>query len=116
MEVILKKDIIIRFTSLNNDTIASSNDIVLKLDTNLTDELKEEGMTREIVRNIQDARKQLGCEIDDHIKIDIDYKLSDNLTNYILNETLSTLDKLEEFDLKLNVESNDKVVIVKIKK
>ena len=115
-EVLNEEDIIIRFTSLNNDTIASSNDIVLKLDTNLTFELKEEGMAREIVRNIQDARKQLGCEIDDHIKIDIDDNLSDNLVSYILNETLSTLDKLEEFDLELKVESNDNVVIVKIKK
>jgi len=115
-EVLEEEDIIVRFTSINDDMVVNDSEIVLKLDTKLTDELKEEGMAREIIRNIQDARKQLGCEIDDHIKVDIDYKLSDNLVDYILNETLSTLDKLEDFDLELKVESNDNVVIVKIKK
>jgi len=42
---------------------------VLKLDTEITPELKEEGMVREIIRNIQEARKKAGLKPKDKILI-----------------------------------------------
>lgn len=115
-EQLNEEDIIVRYTSKSNDLVANDNEIVLKLNTLLTDELKEEGLVREIVRNIQDARKQLNLEISDRISIDINKTLSDNNISYICNETLSNLTTLDKFDLLINVESNDTKVEIKIKK
>ena len=41
----------------------------ISLDTNLTDELKREGMAREVIRFVQNARKQAGLNIDDRIHL-----------------------------------------------
>lgn len=115
-EVLNEDDVIIRYSSKSNDIVANDNEIVLKLDTLLTDELKEEGLAREIVRNIQDTRKNLGLEINDKIIIELDYKLNEELLNYICNETLSYISKLEMYDSLIQVSSNNITVNVKIKK
>ena len=39
------------------------------LDTNLTDELIEEGFVREIISKVQTMRKEAGFEVMDHIRI-----------------------------------------------
>lgn len=115
-EILNDEDIIIRYSSKTNDIVANDSEIVLKLDTKLTDELKEEGLAREIVRNIQDTRKILKLEINDRIYIDLDYNLKEDLKKYVCNETLSTLTKLDEYDSIIKVFSNDIVVNIKVKK
>jgi isoleucyl-tRNA synthetase len=65
-----------------------------KLDTEITEELKLEGLAREVVRAIQDRRKKLGLNIEDRIdtRYDADGMLSRALqkhADYIKNETLS---------------------------
>lgn len=95
--------------------VVNDNELVVRLDTLLTDELKQEGMAREIVRNIQDARKQLNLEINDKIKIDINTSLDKSLEEYICRETIGIITLLDEYDLVLKVCSNDSDVLVKIK-
>lgn len=41
------------------------------LDTNVTDELKNEGIARDFIRAVQNARKEADLELTDHIAIDI---------------------------------------------
>lgn len=115
-EVLNEDDVIIRYSSKSNDIVANDNEIVLKLDTLLTDELKEEGLAREIVRNIQDTRKNLGLEINDRILIELDYKLNDDLLSYICNETLSDISDLDKYDSLIKVSSNSIDVNIRIKK
>jgi isoleucyl-tRNA synthetase len=67
------------------------------LDLNITDELRQEGLMRELIRNIQQARKEAGLIVDDRIKLFIDdssEKVKELLTNSnlveeIKNETLT---------------------------
>lgn len=68
----------------------------LVVDTNLTPELQREGMMREIVRNIQTARKSAGLNVDDRITLslsDMDEDMQLAVTEHqaeIMSETLAT--------------------------
>lgn len=116
VEKLTEEDVVIRYISKPGEKVVNDNEIIVRLDTYLTEELKQEGLTREIVRNIQDARKQLNCQINDRIEIEIDGDLSDTSKEYICNETLSNITKLDVYDLEIDVTSNNNQVKVKIKK
>ena len=110
------EDIVVRYTAKGENKIESDKDIIARLDTVLTEELKDEGLAREIVRNIQDARKQLNCEISDRIKLKLDGELSENSKEYICNETLADLVDFDEADFECEVKANGSIVVVSIKK
>lgn len=73
----------------------------IELDLKLTPELKREGMAREIIRHVQQARKQAGLEVDDRINLSLqtdnkdlaavlqDSKLTDVIKHETLAKTLS---------------------------
>ncbi|MCX6728021.1 MAG: isoleucine--tRNA ligase [Candidatus Saccharibacteria bacterium] len=46
-------------------------EISAEIDTSLNAELRQEGLMREIVRQIQNARKQAGLDVDDRINLDL---------------------------------------------
>jgi isoleucyl-tRNA synthetase len=66
----------------------------VKLNTEITEELRLEGLAREIVRAIQDRRKKLGLNVEDriHTRYETDGMLLRAIErhgDYIKNETLS---------------------------
>jgi isoleucyl-tRNA synthetase len=71
--------------------------LVLVFDSVLTDELLLEGDVRDLVRAIQDARKQADYDIADRISLSLsgsqDYidKLTEQFGEYLQHETLSVL-------------------------
>lgn len=50
-------------------TFNSSNDESVEYDLNITDRLRDKGQAREIIRNIQEARKELGCALNEKIDV-----------------------------------------------
>ncbi|HLF27015.1 MAG TPA: class I tRNA ligase family protein [Anaerolineae bacterium] len=74
--------------------VASEAGVVVALDTALTPELMQEGQARDVVRRIQDLRKQADFAISDHIlttiETDGDLRLAiEQWQDYIKAETLS---------------------------
>jgi isoleucyl-tRNA synthetase len=75
--------------------VSSEKAFLVGIDTTLTPELKAEGVAREIVRRVQDMRKNAGFNIED--RITTCYQAEDALTQvfdtwseYIKSETLTT--------------------------
>jgi isoleucyl-tRNA synthetase len=68
----------------------------VELDLDITDELRLEGLAREVVRLVQSARKESGLEVDDRIHMTLESdseelnKSIKEYTSYICSETLTT--------------------------
>ena len=77
-------------------------DIVL--DMNITDELKEEGMLREIIRSIQSLRKDLGLKPIDRIVVN--YDASGLIKEVLSRETETILSETKSDEIKEGMDSN----------
>lgn len=74
--------------------VASEGRITVALDITITEELREEGLAREVVNRIQTLRKERGLELTDKISIEIQRHNSlnhaiENNFSYICSETLA---------------------------
>ncbi len=85
--------------------VANQGSLTVALDVNITEELREEGIARELVNRIQNLRKDSGFEVTDRIHVQLQH--SEHLRNavdhnleYIKTETLT--EELEFMDLMNN--------------
>ena len=90
-----KDDIQIRLQAKEGWAAAEGRSVVVVLATELTDDLIREGFARELVRAVQDRRKEMGCEFTDRIAIGFVTESRellaavDQFREYIAGETLS---------------------------
>ncbi len=92
---LLPSEVLVNLRKREGYAAAQSADATVVLDTNLTPELIQEGVARDVVRAIQDARKQLELNIED--TIDVRYHSSERAVanaiathqEYIAREVLS---------------------------
>ena len=104
-EIVLnKEDILVSYVAKSDKPVLSDEKIVVALDLHITEELKKEGIAREIVRNIQDARKQLELNITDKITISLDGNYPEEHLAYICNETLASVGDTTNADLTFETE------------
>lgn len=73
----------------------STNDALVILDTTITPELKREGLARDLVRAIQQARKDAGLQVTDRIHLGVEGNVAEVLADtalaaYIQDQTLTT--------------------------
>ena len=61
----------------------------LELDKKLTDELREEGFVRELIRFVQSARKKAGLNVDDRIKLSVSCEVPEAHVETLKNEVLA---------------------------
>ncbi len=64
-----RDDLLIEMTQKAGYVSETDNAVTVVLDTNLTDELIEEGFVYEIISKIQNMRKDSGFEVMDHIRV-----------------------------------------------
>ena len=91
--------------------VTNMGNLTVALDVNITNELKQEGLSRELVNRIQNLRKELNFEVTDRITVSLQKHaiIADAITEnkaYICNEILAN----EIIWLETNVSTN-KIVI-----
>jgi isoleucyl-tRNA synthetase len=74
--------------------VANEGAITVALDVTISEELRKEGVARELINRIQNARKDKGLEVTDRIKLtvlkfeDLEESINNN-KEYIMSETLT---------------------------
>ena len=66
---ILPEDVEIRTDDLPGWLVATDGPLTVALDVTLTDELRQEGLARELVNRLQNLRKDSGLEVQDRIRV-----------------------------------------------
>ena len=91
--------------------VANNGSITVALDINISEELRNEGLARELVNRIQNLRKDSDFEVTDKIlvkiqqKIELDNAIKNNLS-YICSETLTT-----DFQIVNNLSPENSTII-----
>jgi isoleucyl-tRNA synthetase len=102
-------DVLIETHSAEGYSCEADSGYLTALDTTLNDELIAEGLAREVVRSVQDARKQAGLEVSDRITLGVSG--SDAIEkalaihrDYLMNETLATQWQVGQADARYTAE------------
>ena len=93
--------------------------MVIAMDPNISEELKLEWYARDIVRHIQEARKEADYQVDDRIQVAL--QGAENILNwfkqYIENETLSIIvESLDNSDINKDITVEDLNINLQLKK
>jgi len=114
------QDVEITSQDIEGWLVANSGNITVALDITISEELKKEGIARELVNRIQNLRKDSGFEVTDKINVQIlatgnnilkeavtanaDYIKSETLTETIsFSDTLSSGTDVEFDDIKIKI-------------
>jgi isoleucyl-tRNA synthetase len=116
------EDVLISSQDIPGWSVASDYGVTVALDVTLTDELKQEGIARDLVNRIQNLRKDMGLEVQDKITIkvakhdDMVKCALENFATYIQTETQAlslevngsvtdgTVLDMDDFELTVKVE------------
>jgi isoleucyl-tRNA synthetase len=115
------EEVLITSQDIPGWSVASDQGVTVALDVTLTDELKQEGVARDLVNRIQNLRKEMGLEVQDKIRIivaeenDLVKAAVTSFGEYIQSETQAvTLDlgavsggtvlDMDDFELPVKVE------------
>ena len=102
--------------------VANEGRLTVALDVTITEELRREGIARELVNRIQNIRKSNGFEITDKIKITLSKNTQTDdavieYNNYICNQVLGTsLELVDEVKEGTEVNFDDFVLYINIAK
>ena len=120
---IVKEDFDIIEKGIDQYSFAGDQNIKVAVCCTLNDLLIKEGIVRDIVRKVQNLRKELDFEVNDRVLISLKctkhiYKAIEENSNYFKNETLckqiKKVEKIEFNSFSFNLESE--VVEIGIKK
>ncbi len=113
-ETILLEEVEITTQDIEGWLVTNQGNLTVALDVSITDELKNEGIARELVNRIQNLRKEKGLEVTDRINLYIkkdgviDEAINSN-ASYIKNETLT-----KELILKSEISNGNSIVFDKV--
>jgi isoleucyl-tRNA synthetase len=117
--ILTEDEVKLAYKGKDGQEIESQNGMVLTLDFVITEELMREGLAREVIRNIQDLRKEAQFKVDDRITclLQSEGELETAITDFagkISNETLS--DEIRQSgDLEWDIEKDFEIEGMKLK-
>jgi len=102
---LIEEDVEILTEDMPGWLVANNGILTIALDIELTDELIEEGIARELINRIQNLRKSSGLEITDRIEIELEdrseiHNAVLHCGDYIASQVLATELKLSTFDFE----------------
>jgi isoleucyl-tRNA synthetase len=102
-------------------SIEVDNGIVMKIDRIITLDLQREWHARDLIRAIQDARKEADYDIADRISLRLEWGPAEDIINHhgetIQEETLSTIVyTLDQSDISKSLELGDGTITLSLKK
>ena len=118
---LVAEDFDISFQDIPGWLVASDSKTTVALDINISEELKMEGIARDVVNRVQNLRKEMGLEVQDKIKISV--QKNEDLINaalvankdYICLETQAvSLDVKDAVEGGTVVEMDDKELTLKV--
>ena len=120
VELDTEKVIVERFEK-DDLKVLNEGTLTVGLDSKVTDELKKEGYVRDLIRGIQNLRKESGLNVTDRIKLEVggDDTLKaayEMFTDFISNETLAQEIKFNAAVSGTEIEADDKKWSIKIEK
>ena len=104
----LKEQLILDEIPINGYGITSGNNIIIGVYTEISEELKQEGMVRDLIRQVQNLRKDSGLKVEDRFEIGILGSIELNAAvhtheSYFMNEVLGVkLDMTSAASLTFN--------------
>jgi isoleucyl-tRNA synthetase len=119
------EDLLIYREAQEGSSAISNRWISIDLDTNLTQELINEGLAREVVNRIQRSRKDLNFNVEDRIQLIVETQdtmkdIIETFADYIKSETLTTKIEFASVDLNqpntLEHEIEKNKIIIKLSK
>jgi isoleucyl-tRNA synthetase len=118
-----KEDVLIELKAENGSESFLANDLIVCLDTTISEQLRLEGVLRDLIRQIQLMRKEADFNIDDRIIICGSFKneLKDVINqnkDYFMNEVLCTdiVENMENSDYNSSFIHDNKKIEIYIKK
>ncbi|SHK45540.1 Isoleucyl-tRNA synthetase [Hathewaya proteolytica DSM 3090] len=84
------ENLLVNMKGLDGYAFSGEGDIGVLLDTNITEELREEGHLREILSKVQNMRKESGFQVDDRINM---YVSGNNMLEDIIRKYEDTIKK-----------------------
>ena len=87
------------------------------VDKTITNELAQEGWTRELVRAVQSARKKAGLNVDGRIRLDVEADVPEEWREMLMNEVLAeSLDRGKNYAYDEIVKVNGENVTISLEK
>ena len=120
---ILEDELIVDEIPKDNLCINGNRDFKVGLNINITEELKMEGIVRDLIRQVQNLRKKSNLNVSDRIIFALsgNQKIHDSISkfkDYFMNETLieSFSEDIENLDFKEDFKIDDMKVSISISK
>lgn len=85
------EDVLISSEDIPGWSVAAEGNVTVALDITITDDLKKEGIARDFVNRVQNMRKEMGLEVLDKIRIEVE---ADSVQN---REVVSALNEYKDY-------------------
>jgi isoleucyl-tRNA synthetase len=113
--------VLVQRSEKENLKVLNEGSLTVALDPVITEELRQEGIVRDIVRGVQNLRKEAGFEVSDRIELCMSgaeemKEAVEEFRDYLMNETLAVRLKWEKRNDSVELECGDEACFVAIDK